>query len=333
MTNVIWKMENAPTSYFLLLILLSILLLESLQLHVEGLDSQSEERGGFGLVIVGLAERGIDQAALEIVNQLWQIDSARRDRLQRGVADARREQRLVDQLRLSRADGAFQRGFEFVDISLPGIIRKHLQRPRSDFVWAFAQALGDSFRQTTGQIRNVFTAFPQRLDCETGRAQHFDQTVRDSILGLDLGRIPFGREDQTRPLMSARIGAPALLFDVSGEALLQQRRKARQFVDIDRAAPAGLNHPAGPEQKVVQRVAVQTVRVDCEKGLRRILARGVQRPRDLLLPQPPLADDQRRSVRHRLHADELLERGDVYAHAGKTIVIVQSQRARRTDQG
>src|SRR5215470_2780306 len=88
--------------------------------------------------------------------------------------------------------------------------------------------------------------------------------------------IPFGREDQTRPLMSAGIGAPALLFDVSGEALLQQRRKARQFVDIDRAAPAGLDHPPGPEQKVVQRVTVQAVRVDGEKGLRRILARVMQ---------------------------------------------------------
>ena len=112
---------------------------------------------------------------------------------------------------------------------------------------AFAQALGDSFRQTPGQIRNVFTAFAQGFDRETGRAQHFDQAVCDSILSLDLGRIPFGREDQTRSLMSARIGSPALLFDVSGEALLQQRRQACQFVDIDRAAPAGLDHPASPE--------------------------------------------------------------------------------------
>src|SRR5262245_65867764 len=93
---------------------LLILLLEPLQFHIEGLDSQSEERGGFGLVVVGLAERGIDQAAFEVVNHLWQIDSARRNRFQRGVADARREQRLVDQLWLGRADGAFQRGFEFV---------------------------------------------------------------------------------------------------------------------------------------------------------------------------------------------------------------------------
>src|SRR6266511_2323616 len=116
-------------------------------------------------------------------------------------------------------------------------------------------------------------------------------------------------------------------------ALLQQRRQSRQFVDIDRASPAGFDHPASPEQEVVQRVAVQTVRVDGEKGLRRVLARVVQRPRDLLLPQSSLADDQRRSVRHRLHADELLERGDVHAHANKTIVIVRRQHARRTDQG
>src|SRR5262247_1469962 len=114
--------DKYSTPYFLLLIPLFILLLEPLQFHVEGLDSQSEERGGFGLVVVGLAERGIDKAAFEFVNHLWQIDSARRNRFQRRVADARREQRLIDQLWLGRADGAFQRGFEFVNVPFPGII-------------------------------------------------------------------------------------------------------------------------------------------------------------------------------------------------------------------
>src|SRR5499426_2976353 len=114
------------TPYFLLLIPLFIplfiFLLKPLQFHVEGLDSQSEERGGFGLVVVGLAESGIDQAAFEVVYHLWQIDSARRDRFQRGIADARREQGLVNQLWLGRADGDFQRGFEFVNVPFPGII-------------------------------------------------------------------------------------------------------------------------------------------------------------------------------------------------------------------
>src|SRR5262249_28867237 len=157
---------------------------------------------------------------------------------------------------------------------------------------------------------------------EPGWAQQFDQAISDSILGPDFGRIPFGRENQTRALATARISAPALLLDVSGEALLQQRRQTCQFVDIDRPVPAGLDHPARPEEQVMQRLTVQTVRVAGEKGLRRILARVVQPPRDLLLPQSALADDQRRSMRRRLHTDELFERCDVRAHADETLVII-----------
>ena len=52
---------------------------KSFELHIQGLHAQSEQPRRPGLAAAALPQRRRDQLALEIVNDLWQVDAVRRN--------------------------------------------------------------------------------------------------------------------------------------------------------------------------------------------------------------------------------------------------------------
>jgi len=115
---------------------------------------------------------------------------------------------------------------------------------------------------------------------------------------------------------------------VSREALLQKRRQIYQLIDVDRASPHILDHPARAKEQLMQRVFTQGAGVDGEEGFLAVFARLMQRACDLFLSQTALADEQNGMKEGRPDADEIFQFGYVWANADKVIEPPQRIRAR-----